>query len=102
VRTGQPAVKSESLVFLDEAGVSAAMSYDNRWAQTGFMYVIERPPQGKNVPLISASCAPRSGRREAGRLSGSINWKRRMRAWRLSPTCQGPCCQGPRSGSAQG
>ena len=42
------------MVFIDEAGVSSALSYNYGWAPAGETPVIERPARGKNITLIGA------------------------------------------------
>lgn len=45
---------TSSLVFIDEAGVSTALSHNYGWAPPGETPVIERPARGKNITLIGA------------------------------------------------
>lgn len=45
---------TDKLVFLDEAGVSLALSYNYGWAPPGVVPVIERPARGNNITLIGA------------------------------------------------
>lgn len=60
-----------SLVFIDEAGVSVAMSYNYGWAPPGVKPVIERPLRGKNVTLIGAIAL--DGPRALRRVEHSVN-----------------------------
>jgi transposase len=64
-------LKARSLVFIDEAGVSLAMSYNYAWAPPGEKPVIERPVRGKNVTLVGAIAL--DGVRALRRVEGSVN-----------------------------
>ncbi len=59
------------LVFIDEAGVSLAMSYNYGWARPGEKPVIERPMRGKNITLIGAIAL--DGPRALRRVEHSVN-----------------------------
>lgn len=70
-RTKQPSMPTPSLVFIDEAGVSVAMSYNYGWAPPGEKPTIERPLRGKNVTLIGAIAL--DGVRALRRVESSVN-----------------------------
>jgi transposase len=71
-REAQESLNTPSLVFIDEAGVSMAMSYNYGWAPPGQKPVIERPVRGKNVTLIGAIAldGPRALRRVEHTVNG--------------------------------
>lgn len=64
-------MKAPSCVFIDEAGVSIAMSYNYGWAKPGEKPTIERPLRGKNVTLIGAIAL--DGVRALRRVESSVN-----------------------------
>ena len=70
-REAQQSLKTPSLVFIDEAGVSVTMSYNYGWAPPGVKPVIERPLRGKNVTLIGAIAL--DGARALRRVEHSVN-----------------------------
>lgn len=47
-------MSAPSLVFIDEAGINTALSYNYGWAPPGVTPVIERPSRGKNLTLVGA------------------------------------------------
>lgn len=59
-------------MFIDEAGVSLAMSYRYGWAPPGVKPIILRPLRGRNVTLIGAIAndGPRALRRVEGTVNG--------------------------------
>jgi len=59
------------MVFIDETGVSGAMSYNYGWALPGVKPVIERPMRGKNITLIGAIAI--DGVRALRRVEHSVN-----------------------------
>ena len=64
-------MKTPSMVFIDEAGTSIAMSYNYGWARPGEKPVIERPLRGKNITLIGAIAL--DGTRALRRVEHSVN-----------------------------
>jgi len=73
-------------VFIDEAGVSIAMSYNYGWALPGEKPVIERPVRGKNITLIGAIAL--DGVRALRRVESTVNGDEFIRFLRedLGPT----------------
>jgi len=64
-------MNTKALVFIDEAGVSLAMSHNYGWAPPGVKPVIERPLRAKNVTLIGAISL--DGVRALRRVESSVN-----------------------------
>lgn len=70
-------METPRLVFLDEAGVSLAMSYNYGWAPPGKKPLIERPLRGKNITLIGAIAL--DGSRALRRVEGTVNGQEFLR-----------------------
>lgn len=64
-------MNAEKLVFIDDAGVSVAMSFSTGWAPPGEVPVIERPIRGGSLNLIGAIGV--SGPIAMKRVEGSVN-----------------------------
>lgn len=67
----QTELDSNSLVFLDEAGVDIAMSRTHGWAPPGETPVIERPARGRRISLIGAIAA--DGTRALRKVEGYVD-----------------------------
>lgn len=74
------------LVFMDEAGVNAAMALNYGWARIGVKPIVERPSRSKNITLIGAIAW--DGPRVLTRVEGSVNGPRFVQWLRedLGPT----------------
>ena len=79
-------MNTPGLVFIDEAGVSSALSNNYGWAPPGEAPVIERPARGKNITLIGAIAL--DGVRVLSRIDGYVNGEAFVRFLRedLGPT----------------
>ena len=64
-------MRTPALVFIDEAGINTALSYNYGWAPAGMTPVIERPSRGKNMTLIGAIAL--GGQRVLVRREGTLN-----------------------------
>ena len=68
---GQAELDSAKLVFIDESGMSLALSYNYGWARPGETPVIERPSRGKSINVIGAIAL--DGVRGLRRVEQSVN-----------------------------
>lgn len=64
-------MSGERLVFVDESGMSLALSYNYGWALPGKVPVIERPLRGRSVNLIGA--VGTDGVRALRHVDGTVN-----------------------------